>query len=122
MNEEQALLVEKAKESLKAARLLSDENMHGFGVSRAYYSMFYIAQAFLLGEGLTFSSHAAVISAFGKTFAKTQRLPSKYHRYLIDAAQVRTDGDYSTARKITAGEAFENISRAEEFIQLAEHL
>ncbi|MGB3293971.1 MAG: hypothetical protein WBB01_13375 [Phormidesmis sp.] len=40
-NEEQALLVEKAKESLKAAQLLSDENMHGFAVSRAYYSMFY---------------------------------------------------------------------------------
>ncbi|MGB7085534.1 MAG: hypothetical protein WBD47_08270 [Phormidesmis sp.] len=38
----------------------------------------------------------------------------------IDAAQVRTDGDYSAARKI--GEAFENISRAEEFIQLAECL
>ena len=86
MSEEQALLVEKAKESLKAAQLLSDESMHGFGVSRAYYSMFYIVQAFLLGEGLTFSSHAAVISAFGKAFAKTQRLPSKYHRYLIDAA------------------------------------
>ena len=122
MNEEQALPVDKAKESLKAAQLLSNENMYGFAVSRAYYSMFYIAQAFLLGEGLTFSSHAAVISTFGKAFAKTQRLPSKYHQYLIDAARVRTDGDYSTARRITAGEAFENISRAEEFIQLAEHL
>lgn len=122
MNEPQTLLVEKAKESLKAAQILSDENMYGFAASRAYYSMFYIAQAFLLGEGLTFSSHAAVISSFGKTFAKTQRLPSKYHRYLIDAAQVRTDGDYSTARTITAGEAFENISHAEEFIKLADGL
>ena len=122
MSEEQTLLIEKAKESLKAAQLLSDETMHGFAASRAYYSMFYIAQAFLLSEGLTFSSHAAVISAFGKSFAKTQHLPSKYHRYLIDAAQVRADGDYSTARTITAGEAFENISRAEEFIKLAERL
>ncbi|MEL6469893.1 MAG: HEPN domain-containing protein [Cyanobacteria bacterium J06623_4] len=122
MNESQALLVEKARESLKAAKILSDESMYGFATSRAYYSMFYIAQAFLLGEGLTFSSHAAVISSFGKTFAKTQRLPSKYHRYLIDAAQVRTDSDYSTARTITAGEAFENISHAEEFIKLADGL
>ncbi len=122
MTEEQARLVEKAKESLAAAHLLSDQIMFGFAASRAYYSMFYIAQAFLLGENLTFSSHSAVIGAFGKTFAKTKRLPSKFHRYLIDAAQIRTDGDYSTVNKVTAGEAFETISQAEEFIQLADQL
>lgn len=71
MTNEQRLLTEKAKESLRAARLLSDSSMHGFAASRAYYSMFYIAQAFLLEEELTFSSHAAVIGAFGKIFAKT---------------------------------------------------
>ncbi len=121
MSEEQAALVEKAKESLEAARLLSDQTMYGFAASRGYYSMFYIAQAFLLGEGMTFSSHSAVIGSFGREFAKTNRLPSKFHRYLIDAMQTRTDGDYSTA-KVTAGEAFEVISYAEEFIQLADQL
>lgn len=122
MTEEQALLTEKAKESLKAAQLLSDQSMYGFAASRAYYSMFYIAQAFLLSEELTFSSHAAVISAFGREFSKTQRLPAQFHRYLIDAARTRTEGDYSTARKITAGEAFETILHAEAFIQLADQL
>lgn len=122
MTEEQALLVEKAKESLKAAQLLSDESMYGFAASRAYYSMFYIAEAFLLEEGLMFSSHAAVISSFGREFSKTERLPRQFHRYLIDASRIRTEGDYSTARMVTAGEAFETISRAEEFIQLADQL
>ncbi|MEL6551857.1 MAG: HEPN domain-containing protein [Cyanobacteria bacterium J06621_11] len=122
MNEEQTLLIAKAKESLQAARLLSDQQMYGFSASRAYYSMFYVAQAFLIGENLTFSSHSAVISSFGKVFAKTKRLNSKFHRYLIDAAQTRTDGDYSTARTVTAGEAFESISQAQEFIQLSNKL
>jgi uncharacterized protein (UPF0332 family) len=122
MSDEQKLLIEKAKESLQAAQILSDESMYGFAASRAYYSMFYVAQAFLLGEGLTFSSHAAVIGTFGKEFAKKNRLPAKFHRYLIDASQIRTEGDYSTARKVTAGEAFEAITQAEEFIQLANRL
>lgn len=45
-----------------------------------------------------------------------------YDRYLIDAAQIRTDGDYNTERRVTAGEAFEVISQAEEFIELANQL
>jgi uncharacterized protein (UPF0332 family) len=122
MSDEQRLLIEKSQESLQAAQLLSEKSMYGFAASRAYYSMFYVAQAFLLEEGLTFSSHAAVIGAFGKEFAKKNRLPAKFHRYLIDASQTRTEGDYSTARKVTAGEAFEVIAQAEEFIQLAGQL
>jgi uncharacterized protein (UPF0332 family) len=34
--------------------------------------MFYVAQAFLAGEGLSFSKHSAVIAAFGQHFAKTE--------------------------------------------------
>ncbi|MEL7224660.1 MAG: HEPN domain-containing protein [Cyanobacteria bacterium P01_D01_bin.36] len=120
MREAQKLLLEKAKESLRAAELLSNETMYGFAASRAYYSMFYVAQAFLIEESLSFSSHAAVISSFGKTFAKTKRLPTKFHRYLIDAAQTRTDGDYNTATTVTAGEAFESIAHAKEFIAVAD--
>jgi uncharacterized protein (UPF0332 family) len=44
--------------------------------------MFYVAQAFLLGDGLAFSKHSAVISAFGQHFTKTGRAPADFHRYL----------------------------------------
>ncbi len=33
--------------------------------------MLYAAQALLLGEGLSFSKHSAVIAAIGKRFVKT---------------------------------------------------
>ncbi|MGB3769448.1 MAG: HEPN domain-containing protein [Phormidesmis sp.] len=122
MNTEQKRLIEKAKESLRAAQLLSESSMHGFAASRAYYSMFYIAQAFLLEEELAFSSHAAVISSFGKTFAKTNRLPPKFHRYLIDGAEARTEGDYSTVVEVSSDNALEMIDQAKEFIQLANQL
>ncbi|MEG3881707.1 HEPN domain-containing protein [Microcoleus sp. herbarium7] len=63
---EQIALLTKAGESLRAAKLLAANTLPDFAASRAYYTMFYVAEAFLLGEGLTFSSHAAVISAFGR--------------------------------------------------------
>ncbi len=63
---EQIALLTKAGESLRAARLLVANALPDFAASRAYYTMFYVAEAFLLGEGLSFSSHAAVISAFGR--------------------------------------------------------
>ena len=59
---EQIALLTKVGESLRAARLLATNELLDFAASRAYYTMFYVAEAFLLGEGLTFSSHAAVIS------------------------------------------------------------
>ncbi len=74
MNSDQKALVSKAWESLQAARLLSDQGFFNFAVSRSYYAMFYVAEAFLLGEGLSFSKHSAVISGFGKHFIKTGRI------------------------------------------------
>jgi uncharacterized protein (UPF0332 family) len=63
--------------------------------------MFYIAEAFLWQQGFTFSSHAAVISCFGKEVAKKGIVPLEFHRYLIDAQDKRTQGDYSTALCVT---------------------
>ncbi|WP_242041241.1 HEPN domain-containing protein [Leptolyngbya sp. FACHB-261] len=65
MTPEQQALLDKAHRSLVAAQSLIERGFYDFAVSRAYYAMFYIAEALLDLEGLSFSSHAAVISAFG---------------------------------------------------------
>jgi len=74
MMTEQAALLQKARDSLRAARLLETESLHDFAVSRAYYVMFYVAEALLLGEGLACSKHSAVIAAFGQHFSKAGRV------------------------------------------------
>jgi uncharacterized protein (UPF0332 family) len=51
--------------------------------------MFYVAEAFLEGEGLSFSSRSAVTSAFGRHFAKTGKAPIEFHRSLIRAEELR---------------------------------
>jgi uncharacterized protein (UPF0332 family) len=69
------LLLEKARNSLQAAKLLIENNLADIAVTRAYYTMFYCAQAFLLSKNLSFSSHSAVISAFGREFVKIKAVP-----------------------------------------------
>lgn len=119
MNPAQNALVQKATESLAAATLLLDEGFYDFAVSRTYYAMFYIAEAFLVGEGLDFSSHAAVIAAFGRYFAKTKRVPSEFHRYLIQAQDSRLIGDYDPSSQLTEASAIEHLERARAFLALA---
>ena len=81
--------------------------------------MFYAAQAFLAGEQQSFSSHSAVISAFGQHFARTGRVPTEYHRFLIEGQELRLDADYELPG-VPTSEAEEQIQRAEKFLRLAE--
>jgi len=55
--------------------------------------MFYVAEAFLEGQGLSFSKHSAVISAFGREFVKLGKVPADYHQWLIKAQELRNTGD-----------------------------
>jgi uncharacterized protein (UPF0332 family) len=116
MNDEQKYLLIKAERSLNAARDLNKQNYPEFAVSRCYYSMFYLAEALLLNENLSYSSHAAVISALGKYLVKTQKIPSKYHRYLIDAQDQRNRGDYDVNPDLNKEDADKLIVQAEEML------
>ncbi len=84
--------------------------------------MFYIAQAFLEGEGLSFSKHSAVIAAFGQHFVKTGKVPTEFHRYLIEAQALRQSGDYGQRNAVLLSEAEEQIQRATRFLELAQHV
>lgn len=120
MREEQFLLLNKAKESLKAAKLLFDSELYAFSASRAYYSMFYVAEAMLIENELNFSKHSAVISAFGSNFAKTGLVPTKFHKYLIKGQIIRNTADYDVSNITSKEEALEEIENAQEFIDFVE--
>ena len=90
---------------MQAAEELNQKGFAEFAASRGYYAMFYIATAFLEGEGLAYSKHSAVIAAFGERFARPQRVPREFHRYLIDAERTRLRGDYNTDPNITQANA-----------------
>lgn len=121
MNPEVKALLEKAKRSQKAAARLLKEGDVDFAASRAYYSLFYTAESLLLARGLSFSSHSAVIANFGKEFAKTGMLHSKFHHYLTESQDRRNIGDYSVLAEVTREQVTEMLAWAKEFIMAAEN-
>lgn len=123
MNEEVAGLLSKAERSVAAATTLLRTGDADFAASRAYYAMFYTAEALLQVRGLTFSKHTGVHAAFGKHFAKSAALDPKYHRWLLEAFTARIAGDYGVDVVLEAEEVEETIRRAEAFLQVArDHL
>lgn len=116
----QEAMLAKAREGLNAARHLADGAYYDFAVGRAYYAMFYAAQALLLGQGLTFSKHGSLLSAVGQYLVKPGLLPAYLHRNLITAYNARIEGDYEPGGKFSAQDATLRIAHAEEFLTVAE--
>ena len=84
--------------------------------------MFYIAEAFLVGDGIAYSKHSAVIAAFGQRYAKTGRVLEEYPRYLIEGQESQNVGDYDTGLEVSKKQTAGQIARAEKFIRLAKRL
>lgn len=122
MTPDQQDILEKAGQSLAAAKHLLAGCYHDFAASRAYYAMFYAAQALLEGKGLSFSKHSAVIAAFGKHFASTGAIPEELHRWLIKAQELRHSADYGNVNEVSGEEAQSVITRAEEFLETAKQI
>jgi uncharacterized protein (UPF0332 family) len=121
MNTEVEQLIDKARRSLKTAEKIFKDGELDFAGSRAYYAMFYVAEALLLQKGLSFSSHSAVTANFGKEFARTGILNPKYHQYLIKSQDLRNIGDYAIGTHLTTEEVTEMLVWAKEFIKAAEN-
>lgn len=114
---EYAEILRKAKKSIEAARTLFENGFYAFALSRAYYSMFYCAEAILMTKNIRVSKHSAVIALLGRDFVKTGEIPHKFFTYLRTTFNLRQTADYSFVLDITEEEARENIRRAEEFLE-----
>jgi uncharacterized protein (UPF0332 family) len=119
MTQDEQAILSKAKENLEASQLLLDQGFYGIAASRAYYAMFYLAEALLLRKGLHFSSHSAVIASFGKEFAKTGDLDAHFHQDLIKAQSIRQISDYGYNEPLPKENVEEVINWANEFYQAA---
>ena len=120
MNPDIEALIIKARKSLGAARILIEDSYFDFAASRAYYAMFYVAEALLAVIGQSYTKQSGVISAFGREYAKAGKFDSKFHRWLIDAQDFRNIGDYGLEGHITNDDDKLVCDWAEEFIESAE--
>jgi uncharacterized protein (UPF0332 family) len=114
---ENTALIQKARRYLKSADMLLKDKDYESSVSRAYYSMFYSAEAALLTKGLSFSSHKGVISGFGEHFVKTGIFPKEMARELNRAFEKRQLGDYEYTTVISQEDAEEILEKAKDFVE-----
>jgi uncharacterized protein (UPF0332 family) len=115
-------LLDKALRALDAAQTLLDRGDADFSIGRAYYAMFYIAEALLHEQGLRSRKHSGVIALFGSTFAKTGAMDTKFHRWLLDAFDKRILADYGVDAVLTHEDSAQMIAQAREFWEAARRL
>ena len=120
MKEETGKLLEKAARAIEAAKTLLKTGSADFAAGRAYYAMFYIAEALLLEKKLSYSKHSAVHASFGKLYAKEGIIDPKFHRWLLDAFDQRIVGDYGVEAVITQADVEQIIEHAKEFLATAQ--
>ena len=120
MTPELDALVRKGRRSLAAGRHLYGLGDYDFAASRAYYAMFYLAEALLLSQGHSFSRHSAVIAAFGQHFVKTGVFSADHHAALRTAFDERNVGDYQYALPFPEDTAARLPEQAAAFVDDAE--
>ena len=87
--------VSRAKETYEEALLLA-ENKHWNAVAnRLYYSCFYIVNALLIKNDLSFSTHNGVKSEFHRFFVKTGIVSMDSGRTYSRLFNLRQEGDYA---------------------------
>jgi uncharacterized protein (UPF0332 family) len=113
-------LLVKALDTVEAAEGLLEMGKEEIAAGRAYYAMFYIAEALLYEIDLQFSQHGQVIASYGKHFAKTKKLDPKFHRWLRGGFDTRISGDYDVDAEISPQLVVELIGQAREFLLAAQ--
>lgn len=114
-------LVTKARRSLAAARRLHEAGDFDFAVSRAYYAMFYLAEALLLRHNLSFSRHAGVIAALHREYVTSGELSREHHAALQRAFNDRNVAEYESTG-VTREAADATIRDATAFLDAAARL
>ena len=112
----------KAHHALEVAWKLQAGGELADAAGKAYYAMFYAAQALLKAHGIEVVKHSAVASMLGRHFAKTGRLDPKFHRMFINARRVREVADYSLFEEVIESTANLTLEESQAFVSEIERL
>lgn len=105
--------LERAEQSIHAARQLASGGYFDFAASRAYYGAFYAATAALLNEGVESTRHSSVIASIHQRFVRTGKLEKEHGKVLNWLFELRSVGDYGATAHVSQEEAEQAIKAAE---------
>lgn len=113
---EVALYIEHAEDALKVARLDLDNDFYTAAVNRAYYAIFYAANALLATKKLARSKHSGVLAAFRQHFVKTGLLPAELSEIYGQVMEDRHEGDYEILTALAKEDAEIDVRQAKHFV------
>ena len=121
-------LVQRARRTLRTAWLAFEDGDYASAINRAYYSIFYAANAALSTRNLERHKHTGVISEFRLQFIKTRLLEREYSAFFGDVMDARHSSDYDfmvdverERAKSAVDEAERFVTRIEQFLQEQAH-
>jgi uncharacterized protein len=115
-HQEIELYIQNADEMLEASRVLLTYDFYTSAINRAYFAVFYAANALLVTKGLSQGKHSGVISAFRQHFIKTGLIPSEYSKIYGRLMEDRHESDYELSSNITRDDAQSNLNDAGQFV------
>jgi len=111
----------RAHQAVDTARLVMAHEDYIAAVNRAYYAIFYAANALLTTKGLERSKHSGVIAAFRQHFVKAGLVGPEFSEFYGKAMENRHAADYEMA-ELGYEVARRDIDRAERFVERIEQL
>lgn len=114
--------LERAEESLRAARLLADAKMYEEALSRLYYACFYAVNALLYSRGMGASKHSGVQALFNQHFVKTGVVERSCGALFNRLFQLRQRSDYEDLYRADPEEVNALIAQVETFIKVISQL
>ena len=114
--------LERAQQSIQAAKEMSASGFFDFAASRAYYSAFYAATAALLAEGLESGKHSGVIALVHQRLVKTGKMDKEQGKDLNWLFELRDVGDYGVTVHVSQQDAQRAIEVAENFLRVIKSL
>ncbi len=106
--------VEKAKDCLKSADLLSTHNQYADAVSRLYYYVYHSVRALLLSRGLEPRTHEGLLRLLGMHFIKPEILDPSFSHCFARLMKYRGEADYNPSYIFTEADYSEFKEEATE--------
>jgi uncharacterized protein (UPF0332 family) len=112
--------IAQAYEALTSATDNIQLKHYSTAINRAYYSMFYAANALLATKGIQRAKHSGVLAAFRQEFVKPGLIEAHYSDSYGDAMDSRHQADYAVGLNITKKLAQAYLRDAQRFVARAE--
>lgn len=112
----------RAKETLKAAKSLARDEHWNSVINRLYYSCFYAISALLYNHDINAKSHSGIKHQFGLHFVKPGLIEKSVAEIYIDLFDYRQAGDYADFVDFDKEKTLPLIPRTDKLLTIIEEL